>query len=297
MCSFHGCVHNLTLNGVIFSLDRLAESDRLNGTRLPVALCPADVDNLTLPCHSNDSCHGNWSSGCNQSQSLNPCSSSPCAANSTCVPTTSSYACLCPPGSTGNYCELAVICQLACLHGGTCTWTSEGARCRCPVGRTGSRCEVDVDECVSSPCRNGGTCYESGQTVQAFGPGYLCFCRPSYHGVNCQRSVCDSAPCRHAGRCLPDDGDYRGYRCECLPGFEGPLCERDLRLCASSPCHGNSTCINTTSTPNDYTCLCSPGFTGKHKTYRLTPYETTSLFWYWKFSFQDFGSQFVQYLA
>jgi len=262
-CSFHGCIRNLTLNGELVSLDRLAESNRENDTRLPVALCPFDVANRSLPCRTNDSCLDNWFGGCYREQSLNACFSSPCVANSTCVPTVFGYTCVCPPGSTGSNCEQADICQLTCLHGGTCTWTSHGAECLCPVGRTGSRCETDVDECASSPCLNGGTCYESGQTTQAFRAGYQCVCRSSFHGINCQLRVCDSLPCGPDGQCLPDDDDRRGYRCECSPGFEGRLCEIDQRLCSSSPCHGNATCINSTSTSYNYTCLCSPGFTGK----------------------------------
>ena len=254
MCSFHGCIHNLTLNGDVVNLEGLAESDPTNNTRLPLA-CPADIDSLSLPCL----CHGNWSSGCYQNQSLNTsCLSDPCESYSTCVPTIfGGYTCLCPPGSTGDHCELPE-CPLPCMHGGTCTW---GALCLCVEGRTGTQCETDINECASSPCVNGGTCYESGQTVQAFGPGYVCRCPRSYHGTNCELSVCDGLPCGQGGRCLPDDDDRRGYRCDCLLGFEGPRCDRDLRLCASSPCHSDSTCVNSTSS-NDYTCLCSPGFTG-----------------------------------
>ena len=50
LCSFHGCVHNLTLNGEIVNLDRLVESDRENGSRLSVASCPADIKSLPLSC-------------------------------------------------------------------------------------------------------------------------------------------------------------------------------------------------------------------------------------------------------
>jgi len=259
-CSFHGCIHNLALNGQIVSLDRLAaESGGENGTRLPVALCPSHIESPSVPCR----CLGNWSDGCYQNQSLNACLSEPCESNSTCVPTISGYACLCPPGSTGSHCEHTDTCQLTCLHGGTCTWTGDGARCQCPAGRTGHRCETDVDECASSPCVNGATCYESGQSQQAFRAGYACLCRPSYRGVNCELTVCNDSLCGQGGRCLLDFSDLRGYRCECLPGFQGPRCQTDLRLCASSPCHGDATCINSTSTSNQYTCLCSPGFTGE----------------------------------
>jgi len=134
MCSFHGCIHNLTLNGAIVSLDGAAVSQPMNSTRLPVALCPADIASLSVPCYSDANHTGNWS--------VNACFSSPCEANSTCLPTTSGYTCLCRPGSTGNNCDEADICQLTCRDGATCSWTSDGPQCRCPVGRTGARCET-----------------------------------------------------------------------------------------------------------------------------------------------------------
>ena len=36
-----------------------------------------------------------------------------------------------------------------------------GYECECGVGWTGDRCQVNIDECVSAPCQNGGTCFVS----------------------------------------------------------------------------------------------------------------------------------------
>ena len=36
----------------------------------------------------------------------------------------------------------------------------------------------DIDECVSSPCQNGGTCIDDVNS-------YTCLCAPGYSGVNC----------------------------------------------------------------------------------------------------------------
>ena len=33
--------------------------------------------------------------------------------------------------------------------------------CECEAGWTGDRCQVDIDECIPSPCQNGGSCYVS----------------------------------------------------------------------------------------------------------------------------------------
>lgn len=40
---------------------------------------------------------------------------------------------------------------------------------------------VGINECVSSPCQNGGTCTDLLN-------GYQCSCASSYTGLNCERS-------------------------------------------------------------------------------------------------------------
>lgn len=54
-----------------------------------------------------------------------------------------------------NYCTNHHPCQ----NGATCTNTGQGSyTCTCPPGFVGNNCEVEVNECDSSPCRNGGSC-------------------------------------------------------------------------------------------------------------------------------------------
>ena len=43
---------------------------------------------------------------------------------------------------------------------------------------------VDVDECASSPCQNGGTCKNEIGT-------YKCLCFPGYKGKNCDQGEVD----------------------------------------------------------------------------------------------------------
>lgn len=45
-----------------------------------------------------------------------------------------------------------------------------------------SRCEVDLDECESNPCLNGGTCVNRSNS-------YFCECVSDFSGENCQNTV------------------------------------------------------------------------------------------------------------
>ena len=42
-------------------------------------------------------------------------------------------------------------------------------------------CRIDVDECSSNPCLNGGCCTDQVN-------GYVCSCQPGYAGAQCQTS-------------------------------------------------------------------------------------------------------------
>ena len=63
-------------------------------------------------------------------------------------------------------------------------------------------CNVNIDECASSPCHNGGTC-EDG--VNSFS----CRCPEGYHDPTCLSEVneCDSNPCIH-GACRDSLNGY-----------------------------------------------------------------------------------------
>ena len=51
---------------------------------------------------------------------------------------------------------------------------------------------VDIDECASSPCKNGGTCIDLNadwrSSSSGFGVGYTCQCLAGYTGDQCETS-------------------------------------------------------------------------------------------------------------
>nr|KAG5712306.1 hypothetical protein BaRGS_023885 [Batillaria attramentaria] len=57
-----------------------------------------------------------------------------------------------------------------------------------------------VDECLSGPCQNGGSCQDQVN-------GYLCQCPPGYSGLQCQMDIdeCGSSPCQNGGICVDMD--------------------------------------------------------------------------------------------
>ena len=76
--------------------------------------------------------------------------------------TTSSPACVCPPGYTGPTCSLlATRCQEApCLHGGVCSDSPDGGYlCDCEnTGYSGAQCHLEDNSCAGQTCSNGATC-------------------------------------------------------------------------------------------------------------------------------------------
>ena len=51
-----------------------------------------------------------------------------------------------------------------CMNNGVCIDLIDNYECKCLEGFTGRNCEYNVNECISEPCQNSGTCYKEGQT-------------------------------------------------------------------------------------------------------------------------------------
>ncbi|KAK3731831.1 hypothetical protein QZH41_020192, partial [Actinostola sp. cb2023] len=89
-------------------------------------------------------------------------------------------------------------------------------RCKCESGFTGANCEVNITDCESSPCQNGGSCEDQVN-------GYKCACAAGIEGKNCETNIddCASNPCKNQGTCMDL---INGYKCTCPIHYTGTRC-------------------------------------------------------------------------
>ena len=129
---------------------------------------------------------------------------------------------------------------------------------------------MDIDECASSPCANGGKC--STPTVDT----YTCSCLGGYEGPNCaiNRDECASKPCQNGAVCA----DYvDAWKCDCVDSvsggtrtaFEGEFCEQRIYACSKTendcdPLHATCRLLG----PGRHVCKCNLGWSGDGKTCR-----------------------------
>ncbi|KAM6166169.1 protein crumbs homolog 1 isoform 2-T2 [Erethizon dorsatum] len=183
---------------------------------------------------------------------VDECVSDPCKNEATCLDEIGRYTCICPQdysGYAGAQCEtdISECSSNPCQSGGECVELSlekqyghiaqlpssfsyhkaAGYVCICQPGFTGIHCEEDINECLSNPCQNGGTCENL--------PGdYTCHCpldnlsRTFYGGQDCSDILlgCTRHQCLNNGICIPHihSGQY-GFSCLCPSGYTGSLCE------------------------------------------------------------------------
>lgn len=134
-------------------------------------------------------------------------------------------------------------------------------------GYTGFNCDVDVDECLSDPCDNSGSCSAPADSPNV----YTCACEVGYAGTNCAGDIdeCSSHPCANGAACIEAIGSYS---CSCVPGFEGDNCATDIDECSSLPCSNGAPCIDGA---DEYSCACLHHFSGTHCT-SVTPANSVS---------------------
>lgn len=99
--------------------------------------------------------------------------------------------CTCPSGSTGSGvgnggCSASgTSCNdNPCVHG-RCEYTGSGYRCICEAGWTSTNCDVNINDCSTNPCQNGGTCTDDVN-------GFICQCLSGWSGATCTET---SVPC------------------------------------------------------------------------------------------------------
>lgn len=147
---------------------------------------------------------------------------------------------------------------------------------------------MDIDECASTPCKNGAKCTDGPNKytcecaegkpnnrlfrfVLPLSSNFSCFSltlpvfylilifsRPGYTGQHCETDIneCYSDPC-HYGTCK--DG-LASFTCYCRPGYTGRLCETNINECLSQPCKNGGTCQDR---ENTYICACPKGTAGE----------------------------------
>nr|CAD7195211.1 unnamed protein product [Timema douglasi] len=216
-------------------------------------------------------------------EDVDECQSNPCFNNGVCQDGVNGYSCTCLPGYQGVLCEVDIaVCNMTgvslCINGGVCIeGPGDTFSCACLQGWTGQICETAVDECVSSPCQNGGVC------VDLFA-GYSCACpfgmlafftcksgfspgpkvRPfcvvtGYTGSNCEVKLhpCLVSPCLNQALCLVEAGTRV---CYCVPDYHGDRCQFQYDECQLGPrCLNGGTCLDGV---DNYTCSCPPDLTG-----------------------------------
>ncbi|XP_006892687.1 PREDICTED: protein crumbs homolog 2 [Elephantulus edwardii] len=254
------------------------------------ASCQLDLDECqSQPCAHGGVCHDlvngfrcdcadTGYEGARCEEEVLECASAPCAHNASCLEGLGSFRCLCWPGYSGDLCEVDEDeCAAGpCHHGGQCLQRSDpalygsaqatfpgkfsfrqaaGFLCRCPSGFEGDDCSVDVDECASKPCMNGGRC-------QNLPNSFKCHCPDGYTGLTCQEEVdeCLSEPCLHGGTC---NDTVAGYICWCPETWGGHDCSVQLTGCQGHTCPLSATCIPIfESGVHSYACHCPPGTHG-----------------------------------
>ena len=193
--------------------------------------CDTNIDECQLsPCMNNSTCvdvEGSFACVCIPGFTgelcdtmINFCDSDPCGSNGVCTPLLNDFECTCDPGFSGPQCVDINECEpnpcqsensVMCVNG------IDQFTCICDIGFSGPLCEVDINECLNSPCENGGTCSDGvGQ--------FTCACLPSFTGVRCETEIdfCVSSPCFNGGTCTNSNG---GFVCQCPTVWSGDRCQ------------------------------------------------------------------------
>ena len=219
--------------------------------------------NCEIICNNNGIVSSNCSCECSDTgyegerceNDINECLTSPCSNNGTCNNSVGNYSCICDGYYSGRNCT---NCEIICNNDGT---VSGNCSCECSdTGYEGERCENDINECLTSPCSNNGTCQNNNGN-------YSCVCLMGFEGVNCgtDTNECNLFPCRNNATCVNTLGNFY---CNCLFGFDGNLCQNIVTNCSYITCQNGGMCIQNSSA---IYCDCPAYYTGDSCELTLCP--------------------------
>ena len=97
---------------------------------------------------------------------IGECTSAPCQNNGTCIDEINRFMCICADGFSGNVCETSEILLTKGNQNFLIIFVSY----------------TDIDDCLPSPCENGGTCTD---LVDDFS----CDCAAGFTGGTCETSI------------------------------------------------------------------------------------------------------------
>jgi Notch-like protein len=185
--------------------------------------CDVDVDECSsFPCQNGATCQESLPSSVRQYKSSQSRGLTSMNVSATVFGITSAHAyrCVCVDGYANGFCEYANPIlgwnNIVMQYDTECSVTESTQH---NAQTLSGNCDIDVDECASSPCKNGATCSDSSHVL-------------AYD--------CDSGVCKHTSVGIS------AYSCACVRGFTNGHClydyiEEYTSLCNVLECDANLT--------------------------------------------------------
>ena len=212
-------------------------------------LCVDQVDGYTCSCEPGFT-------GMNCQHTIDYCIDEPCKNGGTCKSNRDSFVCECRPGfSSTPTCEIEndECTNSLCDPTGSleCLDLDNRYECNCRDGFVGEFCQTNVDDCASSPCRNGGSC-------QDLVGDFECLCPEGWEGKQCENDEqkCVESTCENNALCI---NLFQDFFCACPSGTDGKRCETAPKRCIGDPCMNGGACKDLGFALN---CSCSRDYTG-----------------------------------